>query len=246
MRIEEDIEEEDEAEESSVSTARLVAAACCIIACGFIVYNAIAGQPGVRREVPPEDRAGTWAETASREDLEPEIPSSVPKIRVRVEVPEDDPAPPPAASDEPVREVQSALIALGRYRGTADGRTSPALSDAIMAAERQFGMEATGRATPELAGRLRLEQEIALALGQAPQPVAQVTSEPAVEGQALGHVSMIQRGLAKLGYDPGPADGNLGPKTRDAIRLFERDRKRAETGEATPDLAREIEELVGG
>ena len=34
-------------------------------------------------------------------------------------------------------------------------------------------------------------------------------------------IADIQRGLASLGYDPGPADGILGPKTRAAVRAFQ-------------------------
>jgi peptidoglycan hydrolase-like protein with peptidoglycan-binding domain len=34
-------------------------------------------------------------------------------------------------------------------------------------------------------------------------------------------VRNIQTGLGKLGYDPGPADGKAGPKTRAAIRQYQ-------------------------
>jgi len=34
-------------------------------------------------------------------------------------------------------------------------------------------------------------------------------------------IAGIQRGLASLGYDPGPADGILGPNTRAAVRAFQ-------------------------
>ena len=34
-------------------------------------------------------------------------------------------------------------------------------------------------------------------------------------------IAAVQRALARLGYDPGPADGVLGPKTRAAIRAFQ-------------------------
>ncbi|MEX0815303.1 MAG: peptidoglycan-binding protein, partial [Dongiaceae bacterium] len=38
-----------------------------------------------------------------------------------------------------------------------------------------------------------------------------------------GLVVEVQQSLAALGYDPGPADGRLGPKTRAAIRAFQAD-----------------------
>ena len=46
----------------------------------------------------------------------------------------------------------------------------------------------------------------------------------------------VQSGLAKLGYDPGPADGVLGPKTRDAIREYEQRNSLPVDGKATQDL----------
>jgi uncharacterized membrane protein len=36
-------------------------------------------------------------------------------------------------------------------------------------------------------------------------------------------VAEIQRLLSRLGYDPGPADGAVGPRTRQAVRAFQRD-----------------------
>jgi peptidoglycan hydrolase-like protein with peptidoglycan-binding domain len=36
-------------------------------------------------------------------------------------------------------------------------------------------------------------------------------------------VAHIQRDLARLGYDPGPVDGLMGPRTRAAIARFEND-----------------------
>jgi peptidoglycan hydrolase-like protein with peptidoglycan-binding domain len=43
-------------------------------------------------------------------------------------------------------------------------------------------------------------------------------------------VDLVQRHLRDLGYDPGPVDGLIGPRTREAIRRFERDRGDTPTG----------------
>ncbi len=40
----------------------------------------------------------------------------------------------------------------------------------------------------------------------------------------------IQKRLLELGYDPGPADGSMGPKTKGAIKSFQRDNSLEETG----------------
>ncbi|HKX09122.1 MAG TPA: peptidoglycan-binding domain-containing protein [Stellaceae bacterium] len=43
----------------------------------------------------------------------------------------------------------------------------------------------------------------------------------------------IQAGLAHLGYDPGPADGRMGPKTSAAIRKYQQDNGMAVNGQAS-------------
>ena len=45
-----------------------------------------------------------------------------------------------------------------------------------------------------------------------------------------------QEELAKLGYAPGPADGMLGPRTRAAIRAYQRDAGLPVTGQASSEL----------
>lgn len=48
-------------------------------------------------------------------------------------------------------------------------------------------------------------------------------------------VRQIQGILQERGYDPGPLDGALGKKTREALRLFQKDHHLAVTGEIDPD-----------
>ena len=50
-------------------------------------------------------------------------------------------------------------------------------------------------------------------------------------------LAAIQRRLAELGYDPGPADGRAGPRTRTAIQAFQRARGLPAEGEPGPSAA---------
>jgi peptidoglycan hydrolase-like protein with peptidoglycan-binding domain len=50
------------------------------------------------------------------------------------------------------------------------------------------------------------------------------------------HVAAAQAALQRLGYDPGPADGLVGPRTQEAVKAFQRDRGLPETGELTHEL----------
>jgi hypothetical protein len=53
-------------------------------------------------------------------------------------------------------------------------------------------------------------------------------------------VKDIQSGLSRLGYDPGPSDGIVGPRTQSAIRRYQQDNDLPVDGQVTPDLADHI------
>jgi hypothetical protein len=53
-------------------------------------------------------------------------------------------------------------------------------------------------------------------------------------------VRSIQADLARLGYDPGPADGVAGPKTRTAIRQYQQNNGLPVDGAASAGLAEHI------
>ena len=53
-------------------------------------------------------------------------------------------------------------------------------------------------------------------------------------------VPTLQAALDDLGFDPGPADGLLGPATRGAIRAFQEANDLPVTGRPSPELARAL------
>jgi S1-C subfamily serine protease len=58
------------------------------------------------------------------------------------------------------------------------------------------------------------------------------------------HVRWVQEVLALLGYDAGPADGTLGPKTEAAIREFQRDIGLPDDGQVSVELIAALEDIV--
>ncbi|HEU4439523.1 MAG TPA: peptidoglycan-binding domain-containing protein [Methylomirabilota bacterium] len=58
--------------------------------------------------------------------------------------------------------------------------------------------------------------------GTAPQP-------------APRYVRDAQRALRDLGYEPGPVDGIVGPRTREALARYQRSEKIAVTGRLDPE-----------
>ncbi len=65
-------------------------------------------------------------------------------------------------------------------------------------------------------------------------PAGQVIPKSTSSGQdsaASPTVRNAQQQLAAMGHDPGPQDGMMGPRTRDAVRSFQQAKGIAVTGE---------------
>jgi peptidoglycan hydrolase-like protein with peptidoglycan-binding domain len=243
----------EEGEALRVSPARLLAAAGTLIMCGAIVYNALAGQDGRHRnafaELAPLEQELGGPDTSSLK------PAAIRRAATRVHV---DAGANPGEAGEPadvatVKQIQEDLAALHIYSGAVDGKVSPRLKEAIAAYQRGAEFEPTGAPTRTLADNLRLARQFA----DASQPVeprrpppasdeASPIGRPAPQASGSPNIQAIQQQLARLGYSPGPADGTLGPKTREAILLFARDRKLRAAGELTPSLLQAVERVASG
>ncbi len=60
--------------------------------------------------------------------------------------------------------------------------------------------------------------------------------EAAAPQLTRAEIRSAQRMLEALGYDPGPADGRIGPQTRSAVRRFQQDRGLPADGAVSPRL----------
>ena len=69
------------------------------------------------------------------------------------------------------------------------------------------------------------------------RPRPQASTRPPVSASL---VAAVQIALAAAGYDPGPADGTMGARTRAAIRAFQTAHKRPVTGEISAELLSQI------
>lgn len=146
-----------------------------------------------------------------------------------------------------VEDIQQELSADKVYDGPIDGLIGPKTRDAIMAYQKGKGLTPDGQPDRALLDHIRFNRRIAEIVAAPPpetisRPVSQVSG---AEDDAARQVRLVQRGLAELGYSPGPVDGMMGQQTRDAIRKFQQDRQIDETGEVTPDLLRELRKVTG-
>jgi peptidoglycan hydrolase-like protein with peptidoglycan-binding domain len=70
--------------------------------------------------------------------------------------------------------------------------------------------------------------------------LANRNSRPATQAAASQDVAEAQQALKAAGFDPGSADGVLGPQTRQAIRDFQRARGVPVTGELDRETQRAL------
>ncbi len=222
---------QEPAENRALPSFHLVVAAGTAALCVAIAYNAVAGQDGRQRDV-----------MSRLSDLEQQVSLPVtigvgtsdgrPSTRSMVTI--EQLAELAANEDQGevlVSEVARELAALGVYREPPGGQPGAGLRDAIEAYQRDHNLEVTGEPDADLLDHVRFIRKV----GQA-----------AAAGSVSVDVGAVQEGLARLGYSPGPADGLLGDRTRDAIRQFEKDRNLPQTGAITDELAREVRRVLAG
>ncbi len=128
------------------------------------------------------------------------------------------PSPPAVRGDPLVFRIQGALIDLGYDPGERDGDAGSRTRDAV----RQFEVDHRFRQRGRLDERTLQRLRDALETGR---PAASVIRE-------------IQTRLQRLGYSPGEADGQAGPRTARAVEAFQRAQGTSVDGRLSLDLLR--------
>ncbi|NKC11371.1 MAG: hypothetical protein GKR94_03950 [Gammaproteobacteria bacterium] len=128
-----------------------------------------------------------------------------------------------------VYRIQQALTDLSYNPGPVDGSLGSRTTAAIRNFQEKAQVTVDGKATLKV---LQLA-ETALAKQRAPKFI-----EPKDEKEL---VKRMQATLAKLGFDPGPADGVPGVRTRKAIREYQSRARMKQTGEPSAALLKRLE-----
>jgi peptidoglycan hydrolase-like protein with peptidoglycan-binding domain len=138
-----------------------------------------------------------------------------------------------AAAMEPdplVVAAQRELRRTGYYQGPIDGIPGPQTEAAILRFERAAGLATTGAIGPELV--------LAVSTPERREPAHDASEARAA--LSTDRVVAIQLALARAAYGPLPADGIVGPQTREAIRRFQAHHGLPVTGELTDSLVVEL------
>ena len=113
-------------------------------------------------------------------------------------------------ADAMTLKVQTALKALGYNPGPLDGIMGPLTRAAVVA----FQQKAGGLVVDGIPGPLTQAKLFATPVPAAPAPAP----APASDSSILS----IQTALKARGFDPGPLDGIMGPKTKAAVVAFQK------------------------
>jgi peptidoglycan hydrolase-like protein with peptidoglycan-binding domain len=212
---------------------RLTLATFVALSCAFLV-NVFYLQPtGIGRTIAPDravtqggsgEPAAAWSlQLASRGETNAINSSSERGSGDRIEL---------------TRAIQRELKAKGYDAGAVDGVAGLVTRAAIMAYEADHGLGLT--AEPQQA----LLQHIILGSGMSSRSDAPgAMAEMGPEARAV--VQTVQTALAKLGFQPGAADGRLSEETIRAIRKFESAQGMRQTGRISGPFAARLVGLAG-
>jgi peptidoglycan hydrolase-like protein with peptidoglycan-binding domain len=124
-------------------------------------------------------------------------------------------------SRETVRAVQQTLNSRGFQAGPADGTMNPRTQQALREFQKSENLEDSGRLNPRTLAALGVPEDQAASAG-ASRP-APLFASPTIRE--------MQHRLNLLGFHTGTPDGVLGPRTRAALRAFQRAENLEVTGE---------------
>ncbi|MEM7252946.1 MAG: peptidoglycan-binding protein [Pseudomonadota bacterium] len=147
-----------------------------------------------------------------------------------------------------IRRAQRLLRDLGYLDTLPDGVQGASTLSAVEAFQRAEGLAVDGQITPRLIDRMREAQSPIGVSASSERPAVESSATPVassspsgdsaapIAADAKARLAAIQRELARLDYDPGPADGLMGTQTRNAIEAFQRIIGEPVTGAASVEL----------
>ncbi|MFA5388159.1 MAG: peptidoglycan-binding domain-containing protein [Candidatus Omnitrophota bacterium] len=124
-----------------------------------------------------------------------------------------------------IEEVQVILKSEGYEPGNTDGRMGKETRDAIKAYQESIGLKSTGyidkTTLTQLEDSRRAKEILESRKGYSPKTKGARQKEASVS-EFRPTTKEIQTALKNAGFDPGSIDGKIGPRTRQAIKDFQK------------------------
>ncbi len=124
----------------------------------------------------------------------------------------------PGVQGDEVTKLQNRLKELGYYTGEVDGQYGPGTQQAVLLFQAQHGLDEDGIAGETTRNMLYGTN----AQTYIPTPAPTETPSALNKGAEGDSVHQMQERLTELGYYTGECDGDYGPGTQQAVRLFQR------------------------
>lgn len=173
------------------------------------VARAAEARDALSRDMSPEQLAQAQELARQRQDMAAARPPAAPVAR--------------RITGDDVAMAQRHLNVLGFDAGRPDGKIGPRTRTALRDWQASVGLPVTGRIDSQVLAELA-DAELAMA------------PPSAGERAPLNLVGEVQSALRAAGYNVGPVDGTMGPRTRDAIRAYQRRHAMPATGGMSPEL----------
>ena len=133
-------------------------------------------------------------------------------------------------------QVQKALARKGYYNGAADGILGPQSREAIRHYQRSAGLTPTGSVNESLLSSLHIGSEAGVHQKRRDEDLYVSKSlKP-----KLSVPVQVQSALAQKGFYNGAVDGQIGPRSQEAIRRYQRSRGLRTTGLIDESLLRAL------
>ena len=220
----------------SFGPGRVLCTLCVVLLSGAIVHNAVFAQ---KSRVYPEARVEVNGDATRLDKLFSVLNLNTGNEysgRTRMKV-QPDQGHQPATAHDTVLRTQRALAKAGRYSGDIDGILGERTRDAIRRYQSDNGLNVTGKPDQALFDHLEFVRQIreASAITGSIGPVVDPLS-----------VELVQSGLKRLGYDPGPIDGKMGAKTIEALRSFQADTQLPVDGKISSSVLDRLSVVMDG
>ncbi len=138
--------------------------------------------------------------------------------------------------DPEIVQIQQALRQKGLYAGKINGLVGTATRQAMAAYCEKHAIIACKNEKQAILEHIRSAKQIGAATNHSALQTSVISKKT---------IRLIQIGLSELGYDPGPVDGSVGERTKDAVRDFQRDRSLKPTGSISRELLSELRKVTG-